>query len=72
LLDEALMVPAPVTLVRFTLTEADPSAIIVSDAGFAVSVQGPGVGVAVGVAVAVAVGVGDGYEVGVAVGVGDG
>ena len=70
-----MIVPVPVTLVRFTLTVDEPLLTIVSESG-AFSTQGcgdgvtagVGVGVALGSAVGVAVGVGDGLAVGVAFG----
>jgi hypothetical protein len=66
LLDVALIVPAPVAFVRFTVTVFAPLLTIVNDAGLAFNAHCKGVAVAVGCAV------GEGAAVGVAVGVGDG
>ena len=71
LLEVALMVPVPVTFVRFTLTAAEPLLTIVTELG-AFNRQGGGVGVGVGVGDGLTVGVGEGFAVGVGVGVGVG
>jgi len=70
LLDEALMVPEPEALVRFTRRIPEPSLTTFNGSGVALNVQGAGVGVGLGVTVPVGVGVAYGVAVGVGVGVG--